>query len=202
MINFSLPSVTLAVSNTNKIKRLENAYENFVSDKNCDAAKYKLEVAFWKCYGKKASARLINDLAQVHWGQLRAWNIFGYSSPFIIGCNFDSHKTNLSKAADYPILCNLFSFLSGCLLFILGAFLFFSGLSMLAWHVITVMNTPYSEIENAWLSIFSMTFFIGTTGPGIAIFGAWSVRTSIKTFVASEHDFLAKQLHNLIEQQS
>ncbi|MCO7228764.1 hypothetical protein NH398_05895 [Halomonas sp. CnH100-B] len=87
-------------------------------------------------------------------------------------------------------------------MFTLGAFLFFAGLSMLAWHVMTVMNTPFSELESAWVKVFSMTFFIGTLGPAITIFGAWSIRASIKTFVASEHDFLAKQLHGLIEEQS
>lgn len=201
MISLNFPSVTLAISNINKINRLEKAYDNFVAHPSCDAAKYKLEVAFWKCYGKKASAKLINNLAQVHWGQLRAWNVFGYSSPLMMGCNFDSHKTNLSKASNYPICWNLFTFVSGVLLFTLGAFLFFAGLSMLAWLVITVMNTPFSEIENAWVSIFSMTFFIGTLGPAITIFGGWSIRAGIKTFVANEHDFLAKRLHCLLEEQ-
>ncbi|XQU09585.1 hypothetical protein P4544_07745 [Halomonas sp. LY9] len=200
MIKVNLPNLVLDITNRNKYKELHKSYERYLfkSDK---ASQYRLEVAFWRCYGKKASSTLINTLAATKWGPLRSWNVFGYSTASLLSCDYETGKTVLNKKFDSERSYHLTG-VKISVLFAIGAFLFFAGIIMIGFHIAKFFNMTFSSMESDWLSLFLMIFLVGTIGPLLTFFGAFLVKESARSMVAEEHDFLAEKLHCLVTSES
>ncbi|MEC4767920.1 hypothetical protein LPL18_011350 [Halomonas sp. CUBES01] len=200
MINFSFQNLKLGVANRDKTRELHEAYDKYLLSKD-RASQYKLEVAFRHCYGKKASASLIDKLASTKWGALRSWDVFGYSTPSLIVCDYEKNVTTIKgryKVED----SKLYPGLKFSLLLFLGALIFSIGAAFIAWHVEELSGYSISFVKENVIKLFILTFSVLASGLMSLFLGGFLAWKSLRIILADNHDYLVEDLHKMVSEKS
>ncbi|MEL7611303.1 hypothetical protein AAGW18_02265 [Vreelandella titanicae] len=199
MITLSLPGVSLPVK-AKDYKNLEDAYDKYLFDPKHRPSQFGLETAYWRCYKKRASAKLIDDLAQVSWGPMNAWEVFGKSSPALIQWNHANHSVKEKWGFKHPKIWKAFSVFSTPILFFASAFLLYAGFFAVAEVVVLWVEASLSDFHDSKEILLFATFIFGTLGPALIGIGAGGIYTSVITTKSASLESHVQELKSLVDE--
>ncbi|MGO2242730.1 MAG: hypothetical protein ACTH5D_13330 [Halomonas sp.] len=142
MITFSFPGISIPVKSEN-YNQLISAYDKYYRGKSDDLVlRFELENAYWRCYKKRASAELIDELAKLEWGAFRAWDVFGKSHPALIQYDYVTDQVKEGWGHRHPKSWIAFSRIAQPVLYFCSVFFLFFG-CLLAW----ALFSTWSQLE-------------------------------------------------------
>lgn len=199
MLTISFPGIFIPVK-AKDYRQLKKSYSRYRAEPSSLVAQFELESSYWRCYKKKASAKLIHSLAQLEWGPFRAWDVFGKSSPALLQYDYTVDSVKENWGFRWPKTWALFSSLSLPISYLLSSSILFGGL-LLSWKLISLWTLfSIDELINSAKAL-TLFFFMGALMPVTLGFGAASLYMCFLSARSAKFDSAARKLKQLLDEQ-
>lgn len=179
-------------------QELAEALDSYQNDKESTGKQLRLEAAFYDAFKKRASAKLISQVASMEWGPRESMRVFGESS-HNVRCNFTTHKLEIIRLN--KILGKwlpLFQFFSGVIIQTAGVTLLFIGTFIWYRLIVEIYFTGIIEIQDLSLVLFANIFQMVGVGSLATVLGVLFVYIGWKGIGGMESDtraFTLKRMH-------
>lgn len=177
-----------------------DALEKYEENKDSTASQLRLEAAFYDAFKKRASAKLISQIASTDWGPREAMSVFGESS-HNVRCDFTTHELEIVRLNKWlGRWLPLAQLLSGIIVHSFGVTLIFFSTFILYRLVAQTYFTKVIEIHNIDLPLFADIFLMAFAGFLTLVLGVLFTYASWKGIGGMESDKKAFTLKRLLSQ--
>ena len=178
-----------------------DALEKYQEDEKSLARQLRLEAAFYDVFKKRATAKLIRQVASTDWGPRESMRVFGQSS-HNVRCNFTTHKLEIVKLNKWlGRWLPLVQFLSGVVIYASGVTLIIFSSFILYQLTAQMYFTKTIKLHDLSFPLFAEVFMLSGGGFLSMVLGVLFIYVSWKGIGGMESDNKAFTLKRLLSQQ-
>ena len=178
-----------------------DALEKYQEDEKSLARQLRLEAAFYDVFKKRATAKLIRQVASTDWGPRESMRVFGQSSQNV-RCNFTTHKLEIVRLNKWlGRWLPLVQFLNGVVIYASGVTLIIFSSFILYQLTAQMYFTKTIKLHDLSFPLFAEVFMLAGGGFLSMALGVLFIYVSWKGIGGMESDNKAFTLKRLLSQQ-